>query len=322
MPTAESTLNTNNPEERIASTPSAGAILKQLRSEKDLSIQEVAVQLRLDPRVIRSLEADEYDSFPADTYIRGYLRSYAKLLGANGDKIIQLYQNEAPEPPEIIPDVKHPTQVSSSDKPVKAFTYLVTFILVLLVLIWWWQSNFMIDIDSQFSVEQEPAVTGSAPETPEPAPEITPEQLDTARGIEEDIETNTEQQLQLESSDAIGSALMESRIEETASTPEPVEVEDQPAEDSNEIDDNIALPGPDIIYLRLNADCWIEVHDRYGKEVYVNLARTGEEIYLNGFAPFQVKLGNAQGVVIQYNGEFYDPAPYTTKGIARFTLGD
>ena len=86
-------------------------------------------------------------------------------------------------------------------------------------------------------------------------------------------------------------------------------------------DNNKAMPGPDTIYLKINADCWIEIYDRYNKEVYKDLARKGDELYLNGFAPFTVKLGNAQGVILEYNHKPFDPAPYTTRGIARFTLG-
>ena len=83
----------------------------------------------------------------------------------DADRIIAKYNNKAPQPPELIPDVKHPTQVSSSDKPVKAVTYLVTFMLVLLVLAWV-QSNFVV---------REPVAPGltepevSFPDEPEPS---------------------------------------------------------------------------------------------------------------------------------------------------------
>lgn len=318
-------------EEPIQNQPAAGELLRQFREKKNLSVQEVASQLRLDPGIIEALENDDYERFPADTYIRGYLRNYAKLIGIDGDEIISLYESEAPEPPEIIPDVKHSTQVSSSDKPVKAFTYLVTFILVLLLLIWWWQSNYVFNSGirltpflnnstgvTQPENKQDKATVTQPAEIPatgtdseqavpplQPEPEPEPNQSEPAEPA-----TNTAP----ESSAATATTTAPAELENTQTA-----TSTSPAEDKTE---ERAMPGPDTLYFKLNADCWIEVHDRFDKEVYVNLARKGDEVYLNGFAPFKVKLGNAQGVVIEFNNKPFDPAPYTTRGIARFTLGE
>ena len=125
-------------------TDSVGHILRARRREQDLSAQEVATQLHLDPRVIEALENDAFDQLPASIYVRGYIRNYAKLVGADGEHLVRLYdQAGAEEEPEIIPEVRHPTQTSSSDKPVKVVTYLITLVLVIL-LVAWWQSNFLI----------------------------------------------------------------------------------------------------------------------------------------------------------------------------------
>ena len=309
-------------EELIAGQPKAGEILKQFRNKKNLSVQEVASQLRLDPRIIEALENDDYTSFPADTYIRGYLRNYAKLIGIAGDEIISLYESEAPEPPEIIPDVKHSTQVSSSDKPVKAFTYLVTFILVLLLLIWWWQSDFVFNkgirltpfLNNSTSVTKPEVKQNKTAVNQPPAIPITSPATDIKQTVPQPEPSET----------TVTPAAEDSVTAETPTTPAQNEggqtdTSTSPAE-SEQADR--AMPGPDTLYFKLNADCWIEVRDRFDKEVYVNLARTGDEIYLNGFAPFQVKLGNAQGVILEFNNKPFDPAPYTTRGIARFTLGE
>lgn len=309
-------------EEQIESQPKAGTILRTLRDKKNLSIQEVASQLRLDPRIIEALEKDDYSSFPADTYIRGYLRNYAKLLGIEGDEIISVYESEAPEPPEIIPDVKHSTQVSSSDKPVKAFTYLVTLILVLLLFIWWYQGNFSINRGVRLTPAPENSTTVTQPAigqsktsaVPQPViPDATP-----AEGTEE------VQQPLPDPEQAVTPVpdMTDTDDNVTTTADDDVQTGESAAVEEPGDTDNKAMPGPDTLYFKLNADCWIEVHDRFNKEVYVNLARTGDEIYLNGFAPFLVKLGNAQGVIVEFNNKPFDPAPFTTRGIARFTLGD
>lgn len=312
-------------EEPIKNQPKAGTILRTARDKKNLSVHEVASQLRLDPRIIEALEKDDYGSFPADTYIRGYLRNYAKLIGIDGDEIISIYESEAPEPPEIIPDVKHSTQVSSSDKPVKAFTYLVTFILVLLLLIWWWQSNFVFNRGIRLTPALDNSTSTTQPENRQPGATVNPPLEIPATVPNNDKEAAVEApqpEPQLPATVAAPAsqdgtitdtttAQADAETNQTAASANPAEPEDE----------NLAMPGPDTLYFKLNADCWIEVYDRFDKKVYVNLARTGDEIYLNGFAPFQVKLGKAEGVVLEFNHKPFDTAPYTTRGIARFTLG-
>jgi cytoskeleton protein RodZ len=133
-----------------------GAALKRERDARKLTVQEVATRMRLDPRVIESLEADRFDALPA-LYVRGYLRSYAKVLNVDPDGLIASYDGGAPDaPPQIVPELKHPAQRTSSDKPVKAVTYLLTLTLALLVVAWW-QSSFIV-------AERE------EPPPPEPAP--------------------------------------------------------------------------------------------------------------------------------------------------------
>ncbi len=61
----------------------AGKRLASARAELNLSAQDVAAQLNLSARVIDALEADDYSSLPGATFVRGYLRAYAKLVGVD-----------------------------------------------------------------------------------------------------------------------------------------------------------------------------------------------------------------------------------------------
>ena len=179
---------------------SIGETLAEVRKQRNLSAQEVANQLRLDVRIIEALETENYDILPSPAYTRGYLRSYAKLLSLDADRIISQYNHKAPQHPEIIPDVRHPTQVSSSDKPVKVITYLVTFILLLLVLAW---------VQSNFVVREPPPGSTSIAVAPAPEPRIT-------------LPQQTEPESQAVQ-DTLGEAKEASDAQEKTDTPVPVE---------------------------------------------------------------------------------------------------
>ena len=65
---------------------------------------------------------------------------------------------------------------------------------------------------------------------------------------------------------------------------------------------------------------WIEIFDVNEQKIYFDLGRTGDQVSLNGTAPFDVILGFAQGVTIELNGKLFDQSPYTRGGVARFKL--
>ncbi|MGO0999427.1 helix-turn-helix domain-containing protein [Lysobacter sp. CA196] len=60
---------------------SCGARLKQAREAAGLSIEDVAARLKMPSRVVQSLENDDTGSAGAPVFVRGQLRSYARLVG-------------------------------------------------------------------------------------------------------------------------------------------------------------------------------------------------------------------------------------------------
>ena len=66
----------------------AGNILFLAREEADLSIEQVANTLNLDIGFVRAMEQDDYGALPGYTFVKGYIRSYANLLGLNADDLV------------------------------------------------------------------------------------------------------------------------------------------------------------------------------------------------------------------------------------------
>lgn len=60
-----------------------GARLKQARIAAGLSVEDVAAQLKMPAKVVRSLEDDEAARLGAPVFVRGQLRSYGRLLGVD-----------------------------------------------------------------------------------------------------------------------------------------------------------------------------------------------------------------------------------------------
>lgn len=162
--TTETSETTETANDNAAAEPaihSPGQQLRQTREACGLSAQEAAAKLHLHQQIIIWLEADEFDQLPSPIYVRGYLRNYARLLGVDPEKIISAYDGSDSEYPELKPPLTAPSQASSSDKLVKAMTYLVTLVLVLLLLAWWQSRN--VSDDSFINLENLQMSQGTDP---------------------------------------------------------------------------------------------------------------------------------------------------------------
>lgn len=71
-----------------------GEKLTKFRDEARLSIADMAKATKIQAKYIEYLERGQYEKLPADVYIRGYLRSYARYLNIDECVLIRLYDQE------------------------------------------------------------------------------------------------------------------------------------------------------------------------------------------------------------------------------------
>ena len=83
-------MSTENTETAV-SPPSGlpGSLLRQAREEKGLTIDEMSAISNLTKQVIRGIESDDYSELAGLSFVRGYLKLYAKKLGVNEADIVE-----------------------------------------------------------------------------------------------------------------------------------------------------------------------------------------------------------------------------------------
>ena len=86
-----------------------GQMLQAAREEKQWSFTYTEEITKIRVRYVRALEEEKYEVLPGTTYVKGYLRTYAKQLGLNPDEIIALYNSSAT--PEPIPVLGSPNRL-------------------------------------------------------------------------------------------------------------------------------------------------------------------------------------------------------------------
>lgn len=82
-----------------------GKQLRAVRRTAKLSLEQVATATKIHKKFIKALEDGNYDVFPGEVYLRGFLENYAKFLGFPADEILLQYKRErgitAPTKPKL-----------------------------------------------------------------------------------------------------------------------------------------------------------------------------------------------------------------------------
>ncbi|MBB3139480.1 RodZ domain-containing protein [Halomonas organivorans] len=332
-----------------ASQASPGELLRREREALELSRDEVAEALNLRPAVIEGLENDIYDEVPIATYRRGYLRSYANLLGMDAERVLAAYQARfGSEDTE-----RKVTPVHVVNKPpsrlgawlFRLATLLVIAGLVGLTLLWWQSrggsqpptpgDNAPVAVDS---LDGTTVTEGGEPATADD--EAT--ERDWSREVATDAGDDTSA-----NDDARQAAGDETPAERDAATPDaPAQAasatSDATAETEGNAADASAAPqageeeateGTEeavaatgdrrVLELTFNEQSWTEIFDANGQRIFVGLQEPGTTARVEGEPPFRLTVGNATGVELAWHGDPVDLAPRTgANNVARFTLGE
>lgn len=91
---AEETKDDENVELTLHST---GALLRQAREQKNMSLEEIAKKTRIPQRHLASLESGDFDALPGRTYAIGFAKSFARTVGLSDASIGSQLREEMEE---------------------------------------------------------------------------------------------------------------------------------------------------------------------------------------------------------------------------------
>ncbi len=78
-------------------TKNVSKLLVEARQSLNLSQKEIADQLYLTKTLIQQLEEGKFGELPTKAFVKGYLRSYARVVGLSGDVLVQRFEDEQKE---------------------------------------------------------------------------------------------------------------------------------------------------------------------------------------------------------------------------------
>lgn len=295
-----------------------GEQLKKARERMQLDTREVSEQLNLKHSFVQMIEEDNYSALPGATFVRGYLRAYAKLVGIDAEALVDTYNenfNEEPKPEERYKPVETiKPQRSFSDPLIKYTTMAVVAALIALSIIWWQSRNGA----EPLSLVQSDTVTVETSEGETIIAQMDLSGAEETALIEEVVELSEDAAADDASAEE---GATDTAAEESASTEANTDAE--VAEEASPEEIGQAAMGLERFTITFTEECWVEVTDGRDIKVVANLKQAGEESLVEGLPPFKLMIGNAGGAVVTYQGENVDLKPYTNRNnIARFTLGE
>ncbi|QKT02717.1 helix-turn-helix domain-containing protein [Ectothiorhodospiraceae bacterium 2226] len=294
----------------------AGARLRAAREARGQTVQQAAQALRLEARVVQALEAEERAALPADMFIKGYLRAYARHLGLDPDTVVGEFPLDLHDP-ALMPNITRP-QVRSSDAPVRLVTYAVVLGLVALLAIWWATQG------SDRFAERLPVEDAGGSVTVA-AGDAVPDEVAGPEPLAEPpiVEPAAPAPAPTAASERAAAPAPEPAPQVQSAPADALAARREAAPAANEAAPRVAAAAPKSrLVLRFEADSWTEVTDASGERLAYNLVAAGRELSLEGEPPFTVFLGYSPGVAVTYDGARFDQSRYNrANDAARFRIG-
>lgn len=264
----------------LASAHRPGRVLQAERLRRQLALDAIARQLRLSVSQVEALEADNYEKLPGTTFVRGFIRNYARVLDLDPEPLLARY--ELLHPPQnnrvlslnapkgevgssttrLFPGPKRRLRRARMRMAVSAIAVLVLLLLASGMPTRWARSV------SEFA----DAARGTVPSASQPSTSLGPVNNAHAQSLPDQ---------RVKAPVAAGLARLEFDFAQQS---------------------------------------WVEVRDHADQRLMAQLNPGGTRQSLSGQAPLSLVVGNASAVTITYNGKQVDLSPYTQVNVARLTL--
>ena len=280
-----------------APPPSLGRMLREARERLGLSVADVADQIKFAHRQIEALEADDFRHLPEMPFVRGFVRSYAKILHLDAQMLLAVLPQTETVSTQLEPaSVEVPFPVAHSVQRQNMVLLGVALLLAVLVVafaVW------------HFTTPQTSAVVTRAETQVSLHPETPGIPVQAVSEVASEVAA---------AAPAVSAAMpaLEVPPPPVSQVVPQVQPEKPPGASSQ-------IP---VLRLAFDGESWVEIRDSDGNVLSSQINPQGSELRLDGSAPFSLVIGQAASARLYYKGKQVDLTPHisSSNAIARLTL--
>lgn len=272
------------------------ARLREERETLGWTVEETALKLKMPSGTLGDLEAARFDRLGTPVYLKGYLRSYARLLGQSADWYEAALAAGMPSTPPILPAAGAVARrIGWIDRYKWAASYVVGTALALTAVHWLVNNTPQLGGPNRGSGEP---IAAPLPPPASPAP--------------------------LASSPANAAPTTAAAAQDPVPPPAPVlaslspfgrvPFEAAPDAGPDRTDDSAGL------VLRFDERSWIEVKSADGRVLRSGLVPAGEALRFDEGSLLSVRIGNIGGVRVSLDGNDADVSRHTRSNVATFRV--
>ena len=298
--------------EVLTPEPHVGEKLRLAREARGMTALDIVQTLKLGPRQVEALEAGHWQELPGNTFVRGIVRNYARIVQIDAAPLmLQLDSTLEKRVSNLAVPQTPPARMPQSGGTSRRdrFVMLLGVGLVVLASL----AYFLMPNDLSALRESTQGLLDSLARKEEPAPvSVVAAPAEPAEPV---FPPGTTPQ-----------QIMNPQAQAPAEVP-PAEVVPAPVSSPTaslqtsaaELTPTAAANAPQMRFV-FEKESWLEVRDRDNKQIFAQRVAAGTEQTLSGQGPLSLVVGNAPGVRVFWHGQAVDLGPHSRGDVARLVL--
>lgn len=291
---------------KTPTSKSPGAMLQHARERAGVSLEHVSEQTMIPLSRLSALEEDNFERVGGAAYVVGYARNAAVVIGVDPKPIVDAYTvllNSGRKPTVLVEDFDQSVTgliLPKKTRPILIGVSGVSILAFIILIIFFTDSSDR--PNGEMSQQQSLApkdLRGREPSVEQARPvdsDALTAKLSAEKQLNVDPLIEGIAPIALVSEDKVSSVIDDSQAESR---------------------ENVV----DVLSIFFTDECWVQVIDASGRKLLARVGSSGDHLRVEGLPPFDVKLGNAEAVLIELNGAPVEVVPRRGKRTLRFSVG-
>ena len=250
-----------------------GQLLKEARKKTRRRYKRLSSELSIPEKYLEALEENNFSIMAGPTYVKGYLRAYAKKLDLDPETVIAAFDRYLKDQRRL---EKKGIKKEQKNETKKKGSYIYALIFFLIA-----SMTLLIAFIPERNNDSEKKEDRSFSETEIQNSNDIPPILNTKPALSIELEQDTSQNIP------------DLNIQEEVIA---LEITDDVKDETNKL----SIETINTIEMNFSGDCWIELMDKNGIIEY-RLAKAGTSMFFEGLGPFKLLIGNSKRVELFYN---------------------